>query len=707
MEIAQKIDVSASTWEDAVYSIANLKQTWLLVLDNCDNPDVDYLEYFPESTLGVIIMTSRNEECQQYATTKPISLDGLSGYEARDLLLKAACLPQAEHKTHHNDAQIVASLLQSHPLALIQAGAYVSRGHCDLAHYPILYEQQRRRLLSYHPRQARSRYKDVYATFEVSTESLKITNSQASRDALRLLPILAACGASRLPLSLFEHGWRGAKKVRSDMADDEADEMVWQLTPWHVGHVPPFLHTDSRTWNQSRLVEAVSLLKVFSLVTTSSYNGHLHVSMHALIQAWARDRQNETQQHRTWLQIGSVVALALQSTDLSHKFLRQLQTHIEALTEWEAAKMFAREPPALVCRILLHFGEFLRDMHAYLKLSSLVNKVFTHLHLELTKVERSWIGLYQLAAEASTNEGKFEKVITILEQVVQIQRRSSRATRYEKTSCEHDLARAYIEVGRTTEAISLLKRIAESSYRDLADDHPNRLALQCDLAGAYEKNGNPEKAVELLEHVVSVGKQKLAEDHPYLLALQHELARAYETDGDFEKAMDLLEHVLRIKKRTLAVDHPSRLISQSELGRMYGKHVDLEQGIAMLQEVVDIAQQVLSEANSTLLSAQHYLATYLWEADQFAAAHAMMTQAVQVGRKALRKGDPNSLSSEKWLAKFEREMPQLKTVPSDSSIAPDSTKPRTNRRRRRVKRESKKPTPVKHRVLAWIDRHSH
>ncbi len=101
---------------------------------------------------------------------------------------------------------MVASLLQSHPLALIQAAAYVSRGHCTLAEYPRVFAQQRQRLLAFRPAQGQSRYRDVYATFEASAGILQSAHTEAAADALQLLPVLATSEPSRLPLPLFEAG---------------------------------------------------------------------------------------------------------------------------------------------------------------------------------------------------------------------------------------------------------------------------------------------------------------------------------------------------------------------------------------------------------------------------------------------------------------------------------------------------------------------
>jgi hypothetical protein len=62
------------------------------------------------------------------------------------LLLKATGVAHDQRSQLEGDSRGVAFSLQSHPLALIQAGAYVGRGHCTLAECPKVYERQRKRL---------------------------------------------------------------------------------------------------------------------------------------------------------------------------------------------------------------------------------------------------------------------------------------------------------------------------------------------------------------------------------------------------------------------------------------------------------------------------------------------------------------------------------------------------------------------------------
>ena len=110
----------------------------------------------------------------------------------------------------------------------------------------------------------------------------------------------------------------------SDAGVDADGTNMELLTRWHVSHLPSFLQTEDDTWDSFRLVEAVQLLRAFSLVTTDQINGCLHISTHPLIHAWARDRQSEASQHESWLTAGCLVAISSLDDDLWLREARQL-----------------------------------------------------------------------------------------------------------------------------------------------------------------------------------------------------------------------------------------------------------------------------------------------------------------------------------------------------------------------------------------------
>ncbi|OQV11358.1 NB-ARC domain-containing protein, partial [Cladophialophora immunda] len=524
LDVAHRLQISASTWEEGRQGLANIRQSWMMVLDNADDPNVDYQDYFPPGTSGVVVLTSRNAECEQYATAEYVALEGLPTAEATQLLLKAAGVAIDRRPLLDDDARRVAILLQSHPLALIQAGAYVKRGHCSLAAYPKVYERQRKRLLEFRPSQARSRYRDVYATFEASVEILQASQTESSQDALELLPLLAMCGPSQLPLLLFEAAWKGAQRIPAGPGTDQNE---LRLTAWHVSRLPSLLQAGDGAWDSFRLVEAVNALRAFALVSTNVENGHVLVSMHPLVHAWARDRQDEHQHHASWVAMGCIVAVSRSEDDMWRVHARQLQPHLQAITSWEMGCAFGSENQVAVCSIWTECGWLLHGTRDDQTLFGLLDRLCSHLGLDKRSVDQGWIEVYELVSRNLYNYGKVRDAVELLEEVVRIQEQT------------------------------------------LAEDHPSRLASQHTLAIAYQANGQVKDAVELLEEVVRIKGQTLAEDHPDRLASQHELARAYRANGKVNDAVKLLEEVVRIRGQTLAEDHPSRLASQHELARAY------------------------------------------------------------------------------------------------------------------------------------------
>jgi hypothetical protein len=126
-------------------------------------------------------MTSRVAECRRYSPDAFEALGGLEEDDSKELLLKASELAPESWPSHDNQAKEVVRLLGSHTLALIQAGAYISQGHCQLQQYPEVYKRQRQRLLEYRPKQAQSRYRDVYATFEASANVFRTISTIRKR----------------------------------------------------------------------------------------------------------------------------------------------------------------------------------------------------------------------------------------------------------------------------------------------------------------------------------------------------------------------------------------------------------------------------------------------------------------------------------------------------------------------------------------------
>ena len=649
LDVAHQLGLSTQSWEEARQGLANVKHPWLLVLDNADDPDTDYQQYFPASPWGVVALTSRNEECARYATANHLTLEGLSDKAACELLLNAARIEYIDRSAVLADAQTVAGLLKSHPLALIQAGAYVWRGHCTLAQYPKEYAKQRKRLMKFRPNQAKSRYGDVYATFEASAEALRSADSEAARDALELLPVLAACGPSRLPLPLFEAAWWGARGVTLDTDVAQADDAM-RLTGWHVSRLPSLVPADTDTWDSFRLVEAIHLLNAFSLVSTDIFDGYLSLSMHTLVHAWARDRQSRDEQHMAWVKAGCLVVLSFDDGALWHKRARQLQPHLQAVVSWQISTVFGSEPVEMIVCVLEKCGWQLHGMRDDVTLFFLLQKLYNQLGLAPSTVDVRWLALYELGGRNLQNYGQVQEAVKVLKEVVRIQGQTLAEDHPSRLASQHALAGAYEANGQVKEAVAMLEEVVRIEGQTLAEDHPSRLASQHALAGVYRANGQVKEAVTILEEVVRIKGQTLAEDHPSRLASQHALAGAYEANGQVKEAVVMLEEVVRIKGQTLAEDHPSRLASQHELAGAYEANGQVKEAVMMLEEVVRIEGQTLAEDHPSRLASQHELAIVYKANGQVKEAVVMLKEVVRIQGQTLAEDHPSRLASQHNLA---------------------------------------------------------
>lgn len=519
ISVAKRLGYSAENLEDARHAFANTSNSWLLILDNADDPNFDYQVYFPPGNYGAIIMTSRVAECSHYGTVGSEAIDGLEESDSKQLLLNAANIPEQSRPSYDQHAKEVVELLGSHTLALIQAGTYIAQGHCMLDKYAHEYRRQRARLLKYWPKQGQSRYSNVYATFEASAEVLEHSNSEAAKDALCLLDILSMLHFSLLPTQIFEEAWRRSRFILQTDGSDTRDIDVAGL--WHVSRLPKFVNVDSEEWETFRLMEAASLLTSLSLVTK---DGSFGLSMHPLAHAWAKDRQESGKCKQSWINAGCIIALAGLWSDEFVRTRRQLQPHLITYLDIDISKAVSPGSEAAVPTILLQCGWTLLVMRDDRRLEQLLGDIFKVAKIDAANLDPSqkWLNLYRLKALNSFDLGQIKDTIELQEQANKIRE------------------------------------------RELSESHPDRLGSQHELAVAYLENGQSKEAIELLEQVVKI-RSTLMESHPDRLASQHALARAYKENGQVEKAIELMEYVVKVRKRTLPEGHRSRLKSQEML----------------------------------------------------------------------------------------------------------------------------------------------
>ena len=117
--------------EGAILWLQNSFHSWLLILDNADNLDLDLAKFLPAGRYGSILITTRLTECTKHQTVGKDDYERLNQETATRLLLKACKIESRLWGDHEKSARAVVELLGCHALAVIQAGAAVSQNICS------------------------------------------------------------------------------------------------------------------------------------------------------------------------------------------------------------------------------------------------------------------------------------------------------------------------------------------------------------------------------------------------------------------------------------------------------------------------------------------------------------------------------------------------------------------------------------------------
>ena len=170
---------------------------WLLILDNVDSEDaaveVDVLVARLHG--GHVLLTGRLARWS--AEVEPIELDVLTEEAAIGFLLARTKGRRRAAKEDRNDASTLARELGFLPLALEQAGAYISERRLTFAAYLQEWQSQHERVVTWFDPRVSHYPKSVAVTWQTSFDRL-------SAPARRLLERLAWLGPEPIPESLLD-----------------------------------------------------------------------------------------------------------------------------------------------------------------------------------------------------------------------------------------------------------------------------------------------------------------------------------------------------------------------------------------------------------------------------------------------------------------------------------------------------------------------
>ncbi|KAI9866891.1 MAG: hypothetical protein M1813_000833 [Trichoglossum hirsutum] len=188
--------------------LSNIRDPWLLIIENADNPLQDASEYFPVGDRGVILLTTRNPECEVHATVGSNGFGRMESEEAITLLLRASRAGDISHEASRNLARPIVETLGCLALAIAQAGAAIRQKLCSMEEYSSVYSRRRKQLLSRQPVQASTDYKyTVYTTWEVSVEAIARMSTEAAHNAIEILKLFSFFHFDGVSEEILKEAW--------------------------------------------------------------------------------------------------------------------------------------------------------------------------------------------------------------------------------------------------------------------------------------------------------------------------------------------------------------------------------------------------------------------------------------------------------------------------------------------------------------------
>ena len=259
--------------------LENLLHPFLIVLDNMDHARdfTQIMQLMPENKLCMVLITTRHRDAQQLGTC--LEIEPMEQDEAVELLLtKCNITSDLQHQIH---AESIVQTLAYLPLAIDQAGAYISSRNLPLAQFIDHFKIRKGVIMNYipsgwpyqraHDGQQCVSNLCVFTTWELSLEELG--SSVDPEPFIDLLTFAAFAGSSLLL----------PKMLRVQVEENLAAELGCRN-----------LYTSDGKWDPWKYQDAIVQLYSVSLISEIDMRAaEISFVIHPLVEEWLKVRAGD------------------------------------------------------------------------------------------------------------------------------------------------------------------------------------------------------------------------------------------------------------------------------------------------------------------------------------------------------------------------------------------------------------------------------
>lgn len=619
-------------------------QSWLLIFDNFDRPDLfpNITDFFPTSKNGAFIVTSRHNESERLGTT--IAVPKMSDVESIQLLIHRANAEMTQDNTEY--ARDIAQKLGHLPLALDQAGSYLSSRGLPISSFLEHFSHRRTLILKHTPAFWEYRKRsglnedettmNAFTTFELSLD--QVIDDDERLAITHFLTLSAFLGQASIGMSLFRD---------------------YLLSIPQVPHWALRFLTD-RWWDFYRYQDFVAALRARSLLVSVDFaTPENKFYLHPLVGEWLRLRISPSE--RSDYVRESIQQLAASASGQRYRLnlegRRTLIAHIDACLEnaqdtlhldspWtsslsqKAADAFAyvynahgryKEAAVLyqslydrqnatgtlyALRIAMNLANILRNQGQLEKAETLYESVVAHRERQLGPFHIETLRALEGLADVHSLQNDFTRADSEHQQLIHGHKNMTVRSASGEVQIIEGLANIRSHRSRSNVARALYGEALVERCRTLGPRHPDTLRCVEGLAIVYRQQSRIEESLHLYNEVLGALELEFGKDHPDTLRTVLNMSIAYFHQPNLIVAGSMAERAYEGFKALLGPDHEETKRAADQLAnvRQYvqsGSRVFRLQSlwIPRLLESLESpgSETVPSGSGETLLQIDHYL----------------------------------------------------------------------------------------------------
>jgi len=627
IEIAHLLDLPLKNAKEVQETVDAVKRWleantgWLLVFDNADEPRV-VKPFLPREVNGHILVTSRASVFDMLNIPKPVRLDQMEPDEARDFLFKrTAREPEKADPEEIEAANDIAKELGYLPLALEQAGAFITDTVSSFQNYLTSYRNRRLQLLEERGPVTGDYHESVVTTWTMNFEQVQKA-SEASADLLRFSAFLHP---HRIPLELVKDGAPELGDALAEALENVADDPV----------------------SLDRVLEPLTR---YSLIRRNKEDDTYDI--HRLVQEVIKDGMDESGQ-RLWAE-RTVRALnrafpsvEFENWPLCERILPHARAAATVIISWDVKLEAGGRLLNQAAAYLRHRAQYAEAERLNKRALEIAENLFSPDHPQVPTRLNNLAMLYM-------DQGKHAQAEPLLHRALEIVKRAPAPDHAHLADALNNLAGLHYAKGRYAEAEPLYERALGIRESALPPGHPDVATSLNNLAALYHAQGNFREAQPLYERALEIREKALGPDHPDIAPSLNNLAALYHNERKYAEAEQLFKRAILIAEMTLGPDHPHVATTLNNLAEVYCSQSRYGDAKPLLERALKIYEARLGPDHPDVANVLNSLARMCHGRGAYVEAEPLLRRALGICETALGPDHPAVAQSLNNLAEVYR-----------------------------------------------------